>query len=160
MLSVLDRNEDHRIAVRRHHATGQPHHGVVVATNGDSVAYREARLHVGHRFVVSLGDGSPGDQKGRATRPSALVARDHHTHVLAAAADLHREIGHVAGLRHARQAFDASIGVVGQAGGLCEGPQGVLLHHPDVRSTGAQEHLGVVDHAPVHARHGQGDSDQ
>jgi hypothetical protein len=73
---------------------------------------------------------------------------------------LHGEVGDVAGLRHAFQPEQRAIEVVRHGGRFGERPQGVLLHHPDIGVDGMQQHLGVVDHAAVHAGHGQRHPDQ
>ena len=42
-LRVLERDEDHRVAARRHHAPGQADHRVLVAADADALVERETR---------------------------------------------------------------------------------------------------------------------
>ena len=81
LLGVLQRDEDHRVAARGHHALGQAHHGVIVAPDADAVAELEAGAHVGHRLVVAARDVAAGHQVARLTRLARLEAHHHGAHV-------------------------------------------------------------------------------
>ena len=90
---------------------------------------------------------------------------DHHrTHVLVAcigsSCDLHREIGDIGRLCHARHGTDAAPQIIGNAGRFSVGAQGVLLHHPQIRAAVVEQHLAVIDHTAIHTRHRERDADQ
>ncbi len=160
LLRVLERDEDHRVAAGRHHPPRQTDHDVVVPANTNAVANREAGAHVRHRFVVTACHTPTGNQVERFTGLTRHEADDHGAHVRRAAADLHREVGHVGGLRDARQPEQTAIDVVVHAGGLGIRAERVLLHDPDVGAAVVEQHLGVVDHAAVDACHGERDADE
>ena len=107
LLRVLERDEHHRVAARRHHAPGQPDHGVVVAADAQRVAELEAGLHVGHRLVVVARDVAARHQETRLAGLAGLEAHHHGAHVGVALAHLHGEVGDVGGARHALHAAHA-----------------------------------------------------
>ena len=159
-LGILERNEHHRVAAGGHHAPGQADHGVIVAADADAVAQCEAGFHVGHRLVMAAGDAPARHQIARLARLAGLEAHHHGAHVGVAFAHLHGEIGDIGGLRHAGHAENAAIDIVANAGRFGIGALGILLHHPQIGAAVVEQHLGVVHHAAIDARHGERHADQ
>ena len=90
---------------------------------------------------------------------------DHHgAHValpaVASGAHLHRQVGDVGHPCHAGHGQNAAVAVIAQAGGFGIRSLGVFLHHPQVGAAVVQQHIGIVHHAAVDARHGEGHANQ
>ncbi len=158
--SPPDDSEDHRVAARRHHAAGQPDHGVFMTPDTDAFAEAEAALDIGDRLVVGTCDRTPGNEVARLAGVAWLEADKHHSYVAALVFDLHRQIGDVAGFDHPLDAEQGAIGVVAHIRRLGVGTECIALHDPEIGTTIAQQNASVIDQSAIDPGHRQRDADQ
>ena len=109
---------------------------------------------------MAAGNAPPRHQVTRLARLPRLETHHHGAHVGVVFAHLHSEIGDIGGLRHAGHAENAAIHIVANAGRLGIRALGVFLHHPQISAAIVEQHLRVIHHAAIHARHGERDADQ
>ncbi|EXI83262.1 MAG: hypothetical protein AW10_00093 [Candidatus Accumulibacter appositus] len=159
-LRIAQRDEDHRVAARRHHAAGQPDHGVLMTPDANAFAEAEAALDIGDRLVARTRDWTPSNEVARLAEVPWLEADKHHAYVAALVFDLHRQIGDVAGFDHPLDAEQGAIGVVAHIRRLGVGAKCVALHDPEIGTTIAQQDASVIDQSAIDPGHRQRDADQ
>ena len=122
LLRVLDRDKNHGISARGHHAPGQPHHGVNIAANADALTQPKPGSHIDHGFVMATRQTPPLHQVTGLARMACAVGRDTHHHgahivglAIACGTDLHGQVGHIGHAGHAWHGQDAAVTVVAQA---------------------------------------------
>ena len=159
-LRVTQRDEHHRIAAGRYHPLGQANHGVAVAANPDRVAKLKAGFDIGYRFVMGAFQRATGDQVTRLAGFTGPNPDQHRPNLVAGVFNLQGQISDIGGPQHPRQAPQAAIEIIAQAGRLGIRAEGVLLHHPQIRAAVGQQRLAVIHHPAIDAGHRQSHADQ